>query len=831
MDPNLFRKFGENLKKVLILAEKIARDSNREMDSTNLLLALVTTRGTLANDILTSFELSTDRVQVVAGLVSAENRNKSLGGMTQEAKDVIQKTIKIAADYHHYLVDTEHLLLALVSDKKFKSYQVIERTGIAPEKITEQLESIFNEINKVTDFARGDNFFEAPDFIDAQFDQNAENPFASPVATKTEEKSIMDEFTTDLTAEAKNNKLDPLIGRDSEITRICQILSRRTKNNPLLVGDPGVGKTAIVEGLAQKINSGAVPTQIIGKKLLSLDIGALIAGTMYRGQFEARVKKLLTEIKKENNVILFIDEIHATIGAGSAEGSIDIANLLKPMLSKGELRLIGATTFDEYRKHIEKDPAYERRFQLVKIDEPSSAETILILKGLRKNYEKHHNVKITDEAIIQAVELSKRYITDRNLPDKAIDLIDEAAAATNKVDKNSLALAKLKFKFSEIVADKDESVANENYEAATHLREEEIKLSDKIKDLEKVILDKKDSVITEVSIAAVVSKWSGIPVSELSESELLKFSKLDEKLKKNIVGQDNAIKKIVQAIKRNRAGISDPNKPIGSFLFLGPTGVGKTELAKQLTEELFGSHDALIRIDMSEFMERHSVSRLVGAPAGYIGYEDGGKLTEAVRRKPFSVILFDETEKAHPDFFNMLLQILDEGHLTDSRGRVVNFKNTIIIMTSNLGTRDFNSIKAIGFDKSNSISENLELIESHILETIKKELRPEFLNRLDDVVIFKPLDKKSIEKITSLELQKLAERIKTKKIYTKFDLAVKKQVADGGFSEEFGARPIKRYIAENIETLISENILSGKIKTGESITISYKNKFTLTHEK
>ncbi len=825
MDPNIFRKFSENLKKILILAERIAKDSGRPMNSEDMLLALTLTKGTLASDILGNFEIVSDRVQIVAKLVSDKNSKPLAFSISPDAKKIIQYSIKIAADFNHFVVDAEHLLLALVSDKKYNSYSIIERIGVSPEKIKEQLETIFNEISKATEEAGETLNFSADKFnIDSSSTQDdfAENPFAdSPGRTTTKEnqKTFVEQYTTNLTDLAKENRLDPLIGREVEIERVSQILSRRTKNNPLLIGDPGVGKTVIVEGLAKKIVDGNVPQTLIGKTILSLDIGSLLAGTIYRGQFEGRLKKLLSELKNAGNIILFIDELHTTIGTGSAEGSLDTANMLKPILARSEFNVIGATTYEEYKKHLEKDPAYERRFQVVRVNEPTEEESLKILHGLKTKYEEHHKIKFTDSALSSAVELSKRYISDRYLPDKAIDLIDEAAAATNIVTKESTRIAKMKSKFDDLVIRKEEAVNSENYEAATHLREEEIKLGEKISKLENVVGAEKKKEIDENDIARVVSRWTGINVENLSLNERKKFLNLESKLKKYVIGQDESVKAIAKSIRRNQAGISDPKRPIGSYLFLGPTGVGKTHLSKKLAELLFGSEENLIKIDMSEFMEKHNVSRLVGAPAGYVGYDDGGKLTEAVRHKPYSIILFDEIEKAHPEVFNLLLQIFEDGYLTDAKGRQVNFRNTIIILTSNLGTSDINKFASIGFNAKTDSNKKYEDLKEKVLEIVNKEMRPEFVNRLDNIIVFRPLDRDSIEKIVELNLAELIIRLKKQGITFWVNNEVKKYLAKVGYSEEFGARPIRRTISEKIEDPISEAIIAGKYNSGDKISL------------
>ncbi|MEI8060874.1 MAG: ATP-dependent Clp protease ATP-binding subunit [Candidatus Berkelbacteria bacterium] len=821
MDPNIFGKFSDNLRKILVLAERIAKDSAKPLDTEDMLLALVLTKGTLASDILNSLEILPEKVSIIAKLVSNQSEKQDTPAISVDAKNVMQGAVRIAAGYNHMVVDAEHLLLALLSDSKLNSYSIIERIGIKPERIAEQITSIFNEISKASGSLNNDQSmgFDIPNIGDMPGDEFAGDMNDPSGKTKTAEieKTFLEQYTTNLTLQAKGNQLDPLIGRGPEIERVAQILSRRTKNNPLLVGESGVGKTAIVEGLARKIVDGSVPQTLIGKTILSLDLGSLLAGTMYRGQFESRVKKLLAEIKKIGKIILFIDEIHTTVGTGSAEGSLDTANMLKPILTKSEFQVIGATTFDEYKKHIEKDPAYERRFQIVQVPEPSVNDTIKILRGLKQKYEQHHGVKFTPDSLIAATELSERYITDRFLPDKAIDLIDEAAAATNIVTPESTKLAKLQSKLADVQSKKEEAVMTENYESATHFREEEILLSDKISELEKTSASQKKQTIDASDIAKIVSRWTGIQVENLSLDERKRYLNLEERLKKFVIGQDEAVSIISKSIRRNRAGISDPDRPIGSYLFLGPTGVGKTHLSKTLAKQLFGSEDNLIKIDMSEFMEKHNVSRLVGAPAGYIGYDDGGKLTEAVRRKPYSIVLFDEIEKAHPEVFNILLQILEDGYLTDAKGRQVNFRNTVIIMTSNLGTSELKRAEEIGFHSNTSSESQHEAMKNMVMETIKKELKPEFVNRLDSIIVFHQLDKSSITKIVELNLGELAKRMKKQGILLTIGSDIKKIISETGYSDEFGARPIRRVITDRLEDPISEAIISGKFVSGDKI--------------
>jgi len=829
---NVFGKFSPNLQKVLMTAEKIAKEQNSIIDTEHLFLALLMIKGTLANDILSVYRVSEDQAHLVAGLVSKRVARKAPNGMSKDAKAATQLGVQFAAKFKHKIVDVEHLLLALVSNKTFNSYSIIERIGINPEDIKTQIESVFSEIDKSKEMMQVPNLdnLEIPG-TDASFGPMGPPPGMNMQATKTKEKSALKAFTVNITDQARNNKLDPVIGRDIEIDRMTQILSRRKKNNPLLIGEPGVGKTAIVEGLATRIVEGEVPAKIANKEVLSLDMGSLLAGTMYRGQFESRVKKIISEIKKRGNILLFIDEIHTVIGTGSAEGSMDTANILKPPLARGEIQVLGATTFDEFKKHIEKDAAFERRFQPVVVNETDEVETLKILNGIKKKYEQHHRVKYSPEALKAAVKLSHRYIQDRFLPDKAIDLIDEAAAATNVITPEARELSKITRMLSKISSEKEEAVMDEKYENASRLRQEELKLKEKIKKLEKKsTLDKKSNIDNE-DIAEVVSKWAGIPVTSLTLSEKKMFMDLEKRITKYIIGQNEAVKEIAKAIRRSRVGISDPKRPIGSFIFLGPTGVGKTELVKVLAREVFGRDDALIKIDMSEFMEKHNVSRLVGAPAGYIGYEEGGKLTEKIRKQPYSLILLDEIEKAHPEVFNILLQIFEDGELTDAKGRRVDFRNTLIVMTSNLGTDTLTRGAKIGFSENPNKSENeYDKLTESVMDRIEKHFKPEFLNRIDRTVVFKPLDKKAIRKIVDVEVAKLFLRIKEMKIKIRISAKAKGWIANKGFKPEYGARPMRRVITENIEAPLSEAILDERFRKGDNVLVDLKkDKIVLTY--
>lgn len=826
MNQELFKKFSQNLKNVLVLSEKIAGEYSSKTKTEHLLLALCMTKGTLAYEILLSFKVTPEKIRLNFDSIKSELSPSVAENVSLEVKEAIQSAVSIASANGHYVIDCEHLLLALVKNNKFKAYKILIALNAKPEDILGQIEYVFGTIKENLEKNKGGGEPFSNQFSDEMPEPDSLGMMGSmsgtQFGTKTKKESLLSTFTTNMNRLAEKNELDEVIGREDETLRLIQILSRRTKNNPILVGEPGVGKSAIVEGLARRIVAGKVPTKLIGKELLLLDMGSLIAGTMYRGQFESRVKKIIAEIKQKGNIILFIDEIHTVVGAGATEGSVDAANLLKPMLAKGELRLIGATTHDEYKKYIEKDPAFERRFQPIRVNEPSVEETEKILFGIKDRYEKHHNIKYSDEAILAAAILAKRYINDRFLPDKAIDLIDEAAAAAGSfISKDAIKLATLRKELREILHRKEDLIMNEDYKEATLLRNREIILENKIKGINALNKSHQKTTITDSDIASLVSKWTGIPVSNMDLSEKKRFLGLENRIRKQIIGQDEAVEEISKAIKRARVGLANPNRPMGAFIFLGPTGVGKTELAKVLAKEILGSTNSLIKIDMSEFMERHNVSRLIGAPAGYVGYEEGGKLTEIVRKNPYAVILLDEIEKAHPEVFNILLQIMEDGELTDTKGRKVDFKNTIIIMTSNLGTDILSKQAAIGFDRNDSFVDYKKM-EENVLETVEKHFKPEFINRIDKIIVFKPLNKSSIQKIVDLELKKLIERLKGK--YTLLvSKTARKWIADNGFDILFGARPIRKVISDNIETILSEMILTEEIVKSDQILVDLKN--------
>ncbi len=827
-NPEIFEKFNDTARRVLITSQKIAKSMNSAIDTQHLLIGLTVTPGTIAHDILKEYMISLDQIRLVISLQGIKTRARK--GITADMKKILAKAVKIAAEYQHMTVDSEHLLLAISEDKKSIAYQVIKRIGIDPAIIKQQIQKYFQELAHLDEFILQHPEVNFKKQLPSK--ERMSMPSIEPTAPSAPHQSqsatpALDYFTHDLTKQAKANKLDPIIGRDHEMIRAIQILCRRTKNNVVLVGEPGVGKTAIVEGLAQRIAQDEIPPLLGNKRLVQLDLALLVAGTTYRGQFEDRVKKVIDEIDRAGNIILFVDELHTVVGAGSAEGSLDLANILKPALAKGQIRLVGATTHDEYRKHIEKDAALERRLQPVIVEEPTPEEAVEILRGIREEYEKHHHVTISDEAIVAAVFLAKRYINDRFLPDKAIDLIDEASAAKNLAtsykDNKRNQIQILEHKINKIRLDKEKQVEHEDYEQAMHLKTQELQT---IKELKKL---RKKSGITEIplinkeDIAQITAQWTGVPVTTLVNDEKTQLLQLESVLRARIVGQEEAIINIAKAIRRAKAGVSDMRRPLGSFIFLGPTGVGKTELAKVLAEYVFGREDALIKVDMSEFMERHNVSRLVGAPPGYVGYEESGKLTESVRKKPYSVILFDEIEKAHPEIFNILLQILEDGYLTDAKGRRVNFRNTIIILTSNIGMAELNQQAAIGFQaKGNEELSNEQAylrIKDKVEEQLKREFRPEFLNRLDKIIVFRPLDRKSIRKIVDIQIEDFCRRLIAEGIKLDVTEEARNFIAEHGFDPEYGARPIRRAITDNIEDPLSEAVLSGRFPPDQTIRV------------
>ncbi len=835
-DPkDIFKKFGKSARQVLITSQRIAQNMNSGIGSEHFLLALTVSSGNLAYEVLKDNSINLDQVKLILSLNNI--KTNLLTGLSKEAKNILVLAAKKAENAKNSTIESEHILWAILEDKNCRAYQIIERIGVEIKEIKEQIEEIFYEIEGDDD--QTNNKFGplgpiSPDFIH----QNPGFEFILPnhkqaYTKKTNSKTpYLDQYGTDLTKLAEKNKLEPIIGRKNELTRTIQILCRKSKNNPVLIGEPGVGKTSIVEGLAQKISLGQVPTKIQNKRIINLDLTMALAGTMYRGQFEERIKKIIQEVIKNKNIILFIDEIHTVVGAGNAEGSIDAANILKPSLSKGQIHLIGSTTIDEYSKNIEKDRALERRFQIVKINEPSEKDTKEILNGIKKNYEKHHQVTITDSAIDSAIKMSSRYISERFLPDKAIDLIDEASAAkqiNSKYSFQNKTIDTLRKKLNIISEQIDSAVKKQQYQKAAKLKIQEISLKSKIKNTQnKNYKDNQLPKITDEDIAKVISLSTGIPYENLIQSQISQFSKLEQKLNKAIIGQKNAINLVSSSIKKSKLKLSDPNRPIGTFLFLGPTGVGKTELAKQIAKNVYTHKNSLIKLDMSEFMEKHNISRLLGAPPGYIGHENEGKLTQQVRNNPYSLILFDEIEKAHPEVFNILLQILEDGYLTDAKGRYINFRNTIIILTSNVGISKISENSEIGFNSNsqNNLNKNFKKIQKNILSQLNKEFRPELLNRIDNIIIFNPLGKKEIEKIIDIEIDKLISRFKNQSIDLKISANIKNFIAQKSYEPKFGAREIRRKIAQYLENPISNKIIELKSTSNIKIYVDLKNSKT-----
>lgn len=838
MDRDVFDKFTKNARTILIEAEKISRENGEPLSSKHILLAIVKIPGTLSHDILHEYSVTYDQINLLLSIESVKRRGETYF-FSDESKEILSDSFKIALSYDHYNVDTEHLLLSMVSNEKLKGYDLIKKTGIDPSVIKSQLISIFRDLAEMDLLIKEQAMTHlTPSGEEPQPPQDLLNNPEPPLMTQGtkiahRKQKLLDYFAIDLVKKAQKNEIDPVQGRELEITRAIRILLRRTKNNPVFIGEPGVGKTAIVEGLASRIAAKDVPEPLSFKKILQLDLGLLVAGTMYRGQFEDRLKKVIEEVKSDKNIILFVDEIHSIVGTGSAEGSMDAANLLKPALSKGEIRLIGATTIEEYRKFVEKDPALERRLQSIIVKEPSTQEAIEILKKIKPLYEKHHSVKISEDAIESAVKLSEKYQREKFLPDKAIDLIDEAAAEINvqrKKDESSVKLAKINSNIEKTILLKERLITEEKFEEAAKAKETETKLK---AELEKVTLQKKKGLVSftieKKDIAKIISQVTGIPIGNIEEDEVRKFLGIEKALEKFIAGQSEAIKEVSKAIRRNRSGIREQNKPIGSFIFLGPSGVGKTEVARVLAEHFYMDKNSLIKIDMSEFMERHSVAQLTGAPPGYVGYEDSGKLTEKVRRNPYSIILFDEIEKAHPEVFNILLQILDEGILTDARGKTVDFRNTIIIMTSNIGLEEYKTIKKIGFDLSNQKEPDREVLKDILSDKLFDVFRPELINRLDKIIVFDALSREDLRQIAKIQIQKLQDRLRSKEIQMTCSEDVFVKLASSCEDPTFGARPLIREISEKIENEIGDKILSRQIKAGDSLKIGFINgkyKFT-----
>ena len=806
----MFERFTDRARRVVVLAQDEARGLKHNYIGTeHLLLGLISEGEGVAAKALETMEIKGEAVRASVIEIIGEGEKLVEGHIpfTPRAKRVFELSLREALQLGHNYIGTEHLLLGLLKEGEGVAAQVLTKQGADLAQVRQTV------IQMLSGYQRGD-------------DEGRESVGAGVGGSGGPERSnsaILEQFGRNLTQAARENKLDPVIGRRVEMERVMQVLSRRTKNNPVLIGEPGVGKTAVVEGLAQAIVHGDVPETIKDKQIYSLDMGSLVAGSRYRGDFEERLKKVLKEIRTRGDIILFIDEIHTLVGAGAAEGSIDAAQMLKPMLARGELQTIGATTNDEYRKYIEKDAALERRFQPVKVEEPSVDETVEILKGLRDRYEAHHRVIITDAAIQAAAELADRYISDRFLPDKAIDLVDEAGARL-RIRRMTAPpeLRELDEKIAEVRRNKEAAIDDQDFEKAASLRDEESKLSEERKAKEEAWKGGESDEIAEVGdqeIAEVLAMSTGIPVVRLTQTETAKLLKMEDELHKRVIGQDEAVKALAQSIRRTRSGLKDPNRPGGSFIFAGPTGVGKTELAKALAEFLFGDEDALIQLDMSEFSEKHTASRLFGAPPGYVGYDEGGQLTEKVRRKPFSVVLFDEVEKAHPDIFNSLLQILEEGRLTDSQGRKVDFKNTVIIMTTNLGTRDINKGVLTGFQTADNSTHDYGRMKSKVAEELKQHFRPEFLNRVDDTIVFPPLTKPEIARIVDLMIAKLAKRMEAQDMRLQLTDEARELLADVGFDPVLGARPLRRAIQREIEDALSERILFGELQPGQVVTV------------
>ncbi|MFL6561569.1 MAG: ATP-dependent protease ATP-binding subunit ClpC [Bacillus sp. (in: firmicutes)] len=797
----MFGRFTERAQKVLALAQEEAiRLGHNNIGTEHILLGLTREGEGIAAKALYGLGLGSEKIQKeVENLIGKGQEASQTIHYTPRAKKVIELSMDEARKLGHSYVGTEHILLGLIREGEGVAARVLNNLGVSLNKARQQVLQLL-----------GSN----------------ESGGHQGGASASANTPTLDSLARDLTSIAREGSLDPVIGRGKEIQRVIEVLSRRTKNNPVLIGEPGVGKTAIAEGLAQQIVNNEVPEILRDKRVMTLDMGTVVAGTKYRGEFEDRLKKVMDEIRQAGNIILFIDELHTLIGAGGAEGAIDASNILKPSLARGELQCIGATTLDEYRKYIEKDAALERRFQPIRVDEPTMEESIQILEGLRDRYEAHHRVSITDEAIQAAVKLSDRYISDRFLPDKAIDLIDEAGS---KVRLRSFTtppnLKELEVKLEEVRKEKDSAVQSQEFEKAASLRDTEQRLREQLEETKKNWKEKQGKENNEVTvedIASVVSSWTGVPVSKLAQTEMAKLLNLEEILHSRVIGQEEAVKAVAKAVRRARAGLKDPKRPIGSFVFLGPTGVGKTELARALAEAMFGDEEAMIRIDMSEYMEKHSTSRLVGSPPGYVGYEEGGQLTEKVRRKPYSVVLLDEIEKAHPDVFNILLQVLEDGRLTDSKGRTVDFRNTVLIMTSNVGAEALKRNKYVGFNIQDG-EQDYKDMKGKVMGELKKAFRPEFLNRIDEIIVFHALERKHLEEIVTLLSEQLVKRLKEQNISLELTAAAKQKISQEGYDPEYGARPLRRAIQKHIEDRLSEELLKGTLLTGQHAIIDVDN--------
>jgi len=810
-----FDKFTERARRVLTLAQEEAQRFNHNYIGTeHLLLGLVREGDGVAAKVLSNLGVELNKVRSAVEFIIGRGDRASSGeiGLTPRAKKVIELAVDEARRLGHSYIGTEHLLLGLVREGEGIAAGVLESLGVNLERVRGETTRILAQSQPQGGQAAGGG-----------------SGATSAAGQRSVRTPTLDQLGVDLTAMARGGQLDPIVGRDHEIERVVQILSRRTKNNPVLIGEPGVGKTAVAEGLAHRIVSGDVPDTLVGKRMLTLDIGLLVAGTKYRGEFEERLKKVIEEIKSSGNCVLFIDELHMLVGAGAAEGAVDAANILKPALARGEIQAIGATTLDEYRKHIERDAALERRFQPVRVDEPTIEDTVSILKGIRPAYEEHHKLKISDEALSSAAELSARYVSDRFLPDKAIDLMDEASARV-RIRRHSTptSVREATSGLEALRREKDQAIANQQYEYAAELREREVRLQTKLEELEAEVEQEREAqhpVVGEDDIRDVISQWTGVPLSRIAAEESQRLLEMDSFLKDRVIGQDEAVTAVSRAVRRASAGLKDPKRPIGVFMFLGPTGVGKTYLAEMLGEFMFGSKDNIVRIDMSEFMEKHTVSRLVGSPPGYVGYDDGGQLTDLVRRKSYCLILLDEIEKAHPDVFNMLLQIFDDGHLSDAKGRKVDFRNTIIIMTSNVGSDLIRKDSRVGFntalDEAKTADEQYKRMKSRVEEEMKRVFRPEFLNRIDTPVVFHALQQHDIRRIVNLELDDLRNNLKEKSMSVEVTEALLDYLGNEGFDAVFGARPLRRVIQNQVEDRLSDALLEGSYEEGDTIRIDY----------
>ncbi len=804
-------RFSQRAKEVIEYSQIISAELGSGFVGTeHILLGLVEVKEGVAAKALelqnVTKEDVLEKVKSISGIADS-SIFKDPQDFTPRTKRLLELSFQESIIMGNAYIGTEHLLLAILHEKNCMAIRILISLKVNPQRLYDEIMNLLGE---------GESKDKDVSVTKRKNGQKTSTP-------------TLDQYSRDFTQYSRENKFDPIIGRDKEIERVIQILSRRTKNNPVLVGDPGVGKTAIIEGLAQKIADGEIPEILKNKRVVSLDLSSMVAGSKYRGEFEDRIKKVISEVKSANNVILFIDELHTIIGAGAAEGAIDASNILKPSLARGEIQLIGATTLDEYRKHIEKDSALERRFQSVKVEEPTEEEAILMLKGLRDKYEAHHSVSITDEAIEAAVKLSSRYISDRFLPDKAIDLLDEAASKLRLKAFTAPPIIKdLEESLEELEKEKEESIRNEEFEKASEIKNKQDKLKEKLKK-EKDNWENGSKTYNQVvgvdEIADILAAWTGIPVKKLQQEESKRLVEMEDILHKRIIGQDEAVKSISKAIRRGRVGLKDPKRPVGSFLFLGPTGVGKTELCKALAEVLFGDEGSIIRVDMSEYMEKHSVSKLIGSPPGYVGFEEGGQLSEKVRRKPYSIILFDEVEKAHPDIFNIMLQVLEDGHITDSQGRKVDFKNTVIIMTSNVGARNIVDSKKLGFISNEDSKKTYEDMKKNVMAEVKRVFRPEFLNRIDDIIVFHPLTENDVKEIAKLMVDEVAKRVKNN---INVDMTITdsalKELCKEGYDQTYGARPLRRAIQSKLEDQIAEKVLDGKVKEGDKIEVSVKNK-------